>query len=161
VLRSWASEDLEGIGTRETYSGWAHLLRGDSVAARAAFDSAVVKLTAMERATPEEWWRHAARGMALACLGRRAEALREAHWIEMSDVYRNDHFSGVWAIDWRAAILLWSGEVDSALALYDRSLAGPGGNTVRALAYDFRLDPFRHDPRVQALLVKYATPKTP
>ena len=159
VLRTWASEDLEGIGTREIYSGWAHFLRGDSAAARAAFDSAVVKLTAMERATPDDWSLHGARGIALAYIGRRAEALREAHWIEMSDVYLHDRFVGVWAIDSRAVILLWAGEVDSAVAQYDRLVSGPGGNSARGLAYDFRLGPFRHDPRFQALLRKYATPE--
>jgi len=45
--------------------------------------------------------------------------------------------------------------VDSAVAQYDRLVSGPGGNSARGLAYDFRLGPFRHDPRFQALLRKY------
>jgi hypothetical protein len=119
----------------------------------------VVKLTAMERANPDDWSLHGARGIALACLGRRAEALREAHWIEMSDVYRHDRFVGVWAADWRAVILLWAGEMDSALAQYDRLLSGPGGYTVRGLHDDFRVVPFLQDPRFRPLLRKYANPE--
>ena len=60
--------------------GWtaqAQSLRGDTAAARLYYDSVVVLLTAEERANPDDRGPHGVRGLALAALGRSAEALRE------------------------------------------------------------------------------------
>jgi serine/threonine-protein kinase len=58
------------------YAGWAHELRGDGAAARAAFNAALVVLDSVMQALPDDWRVHAARGLALASLGRRDEAVR-------------------------------------------------------------------------------------
>jgi TolB-like protein/Flp pilus assembly protein TadD len=138
------------------YHAWAHLLRGEPAAARAAFDSARVVLDSTERALPDDWRVHAARGQALAGLGRRADALREAQWLAESSTYRSDRLYGTKVAEERAQILARAGETDAALQEIERLLAGPSWLSVSLLRLDPRWDPIRGDPRFQALLVKYS-----
>jgi hypothetical protein len=51
------------------------------------------------------------------------------------------------------------GEVDAALAEIGRLLAQPSLLSVGELRLSPAYDPIRHDPRFQALLVKYARPE--
>ena len=137
------------------YAAWAHELRGDDVAAHAAFDSARLLLDSVLAALPDDWRVHAARGLALAGLGRRQEALREARWLQQSVVYRDDAFTGRYVAEERARILAPAGEVDAALDEIEQLLAGPGFLSVHKLRLDPRWDPIREHPRFQALLAKY------
>jgi serine/threonine-protein kinase len=137
------------------HAAWAHQLRGDDVAAHAAFDSARVLLDSVLAALPDDWRVHAARGMALAGLGRRQEALREARWLQQSVVYREDPYSSRRVAEERARILAQAGAVDAALDEIEQLLAGPGYLSVHMLRLDPRWDPIREHPRFQALLVKY------
>jgi serine/threonine-protein kinase len=137
------------------YAAWAHELRGDDVAAQAAFDSAGLLLDSVLAALPDDWRVHAARGLALAGLGRRQEALREARWFEQSVVYREDAYDSRFVAEERARILAQAGEVDAALDEIDQILAGPGWLSVHTLRLDPRWDPIREHPRFQALLAKY------
>jgi serine/threonine-protein kinase len=141
------------------YAAWAHQLRGDGVAARAAFDSARALLDSMVAVLPDDWRVHAARGLALAGLGRREEAWGEARWLQRSKIYREDALDGVLPAEDRARILAAIGDVDAALAEIERLLAGPSWLSVQVLRLDPRWDPIRSDPRFEALLVKYAEPK--
>lgn len=131
------------------------ILRRDTAAARAAFDAAASSLTLAERQHPGDWTVHGHRGLALAGLGRRMEALQEADWLERSDAYRNDRYdSGPAQV--RARILVRVGEADAALAEIERLLSGPSLLSVGELRLSPEYDPIRQDPRFQALLVKYA-----
>jgi eukaryotic-like serine/threonine-protein kinase len=142
------------------YAAWAHQLRGDGLAAWTAFDSARVVLDSVVALLPDDWRGHAARGLALAGLGRQREAQREARWLEHSKTYREDAFLAKWLGEDRARILAGIGDVDAALAEIERLLAGPCFDlSVHTLRLDPRWDPIRNDPRFQALLVKYADPK--
>ncbi len=144
-----------------TYAAMAHLLRGDSSAARAAFETMASELQSLERTQPDDYRVHGSLGIALAYLGRRTEALREAQWLERSDAYREDRFiPGEVARTSRASILVRLGDADSALAELDRLLALPGYETVHTLVRSPYLRPIRHDPRFQALLAKYADHET-
>jgi hypothetical protein len=58
----------------------------------------------------------------------------------------------------RAIILIWLGMNDAALAELERVLARPSSLSVNELRISPLVDPIRHDPRFQALLVKYANP---
>ncbi len=142
------------------YAAWAHQLRGDRVAARASFDSARTFLDSVMQDLPDEWTVHAARGLALAGLGRREEALREARWLEQSAVYREDAFFGPIVAVNRAWILAQAGAADTALEEIEPLLTGPSvfvtGPTLRL---DPRWDPIRDHPRFQALLEQYADPQ--
>jgi len=138
------------------YAAWAHQLRGDRPAARAAFDSAWVLLDSVVVELPDDWRVHAARSLALAGLGRRAEALREAGWLHQSVVYREDSFEGPVLAEDRARILAQAGEADAALDEIERLLAQPSWLSVNTLRLDPLWDPIRDHPRFRALLAQYA-----
>jgi serine/threonine-protein kinase len=138
------------------YAGWAHQMRGDDVAARAAFDSALVLLDSVVAILPSDWRVHASRGLALAGLGRRQDALMEASWLRESAFYREDLLHGNFAVVAGAQILAQVGETDGALAEIEHVLARPSDESVHTIRLDPRYDPIRDDPRFQALLEQYA-----
>ena len=138
------------------YAAWAHQLRGDHAAARAAFDSARVRLDSAVGELPEDWRVHAARGLALAGLGRRDEVRREAGWLQQSVIYRGDAVEGPLVAEARARILAQAGDAEAALDEIERLLAGPSWLSVHTLRLDPRWDPIREHPRFKALLAKYA-----
>ena len=135
----------------------AYILRGDTAAARAAYDTAAAILDSRERAHPEDVGVHANRGAVLAWLGRRPEALREARWVQESDAYRQDRDVAMGV----AMILMRVGEIDSALPHIERALAGPSTTTAPYLRLATDWDPIRNDPRFRALMAKYANPELP
>ena len=92
---------------------------------------------------------------ALAGLGRRQEALREARWLEQSVVYREDAFDSRYVAEVRAHILAQAAEADAALDEIEQLLAGPGFLSVHRLRLDPRWDPLRDHPRFQTLLERY------
>jgi serine/threonine-protein kinase len=141
------------------YAGWAHQLRGDDVAVRAAFASARTLLDSVLAVLPDDWRVHAARGLALAGLGQRSGARREAAWLEASGIYRSDAYEGAAPAGARARILAGIGDADAALDEIERLLAGPSSLSVHDLHLDPRWDPIRDDPRFQALLKKYDPPQ--
>ena len=137
------------------HAAWAHRLRGDGPAARAAFDSARILLDSVMRELPDDWRVHAARGLALAGLGRRDEALREARWLRQSLIYREDAFAGPLLAEDRARILAQAGESGAALDEIERLLARPSFLSVHTLRLDPLWDPIRDHPRFKALLTQY------
>jgi len=139
------------------YAAWAHRLRGDQAAARAAFDSARVRLDSRLREFPDDGEAHYARGMALAGLGRRGEALREARWLQQSVIYREDAIGGPAFAESRALILAQIGDADAACDEIGRLLAEPSDVTVHGLRLYPLWDPIREHPRFKALLAKYGS----
>jgi hypothetical protein len=140
----------------DAYAAWAYRMRGDESAARTAFTSALVALGAISDAGHRGWLVHAERGLALAALGRRAEALPEVQWLEHTEVFRNDAFEGASVANSCALILAQLGEVDAALDRIERLLSVPSELSVHSLRLDPRWDPIRDHPRFKALLAKYA-----
>jgi len=132
----------------------AYLIRGDSVTAHAFYDTAAAILDSRARAHPHDV-DHRTRGAVLAWLGRRAEALREARWLERSDEYRQDRDLALGV----GEILMRVGEVDSALPHIERSLSGPSSTTAPMLRLYPDWDSFWSDPRFRALMAKYADPE--
>jgi len=100
---------------------------------------------------------YAARGLALAGLGRRDEAQREARWLQRSEVYRGSTFSRPVLAESRALILAQAGDAEAALDEIERLLAGPSWLNVHRLRLDPRWDPIRKHPRFKALLAKYGS----
>jgi serine/threonine-protein kinase len=161
VLRANADLDgndlrLDDVQTRGLYVAWAHQLRGDHAAARAAFDSARVRLNAELVKFPDDWRLHSARGMALAGLGSRGEARAEAQWLQQSVVYREDHFDGPRAAEDRARILAQIGDAEAALDEITRLLAEPSWLSAHRLRLDPRWDPIRGHPRFKELVARYS-----
>ena len=137
------------------YAAWAHQLRGDRPAARAAFDTARALLDSVTREDPNDRRVRAALGLVLAGLGRGDDALREARWLRHSVVYREDAYEGPYVALDRAQILAQAGEADAALDEINRLLTKPSVFSVHLLRLDPLWDPIREHPRFKALLAKY------
>jgi serine/threonine-protein kinase len=136
------------------YAAWAYQLRAEPAAARGAFASALARSDSLLRFHADEWPVHVARGFALAGLGRRDEARREARWLQETIIYRTDAIDGSdLAVD-RAQILAAAGENDAALDEIERLLSAPSQLSGPLLRLDPRWDAIRDVPRFQALLAK-------
>jgi len=140
------------------YEGFAHRLKGDEGAARRSFESSRALLDSVSAEFPGDWRVHATRGLCLAILGIRREALAEADWLERSAIYREDAYLGPRLVAARGLILAHAGDTGGAVRDVERVLAGPGWLSAHTLRMDPRWDTIRDDPRFQALLVKYAEP---
>ena len=133
------------------YSAWAHRLAGDQPAARAAFDSARGLLDARLAELPDDWRVHAARGLALAGLGRREGALQEVRRLAESAGNADGYFRAQLSED-RARILAQIGDAGAALDEIDRLLEAPSTLTLQVLRTDPIWDPIRDDPRFRRLV---------
>jgi len=140
---------------RVLYAAWAHRLRADHPAMVAAFDSARVLLDSVVKELEGDWRVHAARGMALAGLGRKDGALQEARWLQQSVIYRDDAFDRPVLAEDRGRILAQVGETEAALDEIHRLLTAPSLFSVHSLRLDPLWDPIRDHPRFKALLAKY------
>jgi eukaryotic-like serine/threonine-protein kinase len=139
---------------RPLYTAWAHQLRDDAPAARRAFDHARLLLESVPPDREIDYRIHGARGLALAGLGRREEAVAEARRLEESFIHEG--WLGMIPRLLRAWILAQSEEAEAALDEIERLLAEPSFLTVHWLRLDPRWDPIRDHPRFQALLDEYA-----
>jgi serine/threonine-protein kinase len=158
-LESIRPDVLEGQASflpKSLYAAWAHQLRGDEAAARLAFAAARERLESVPGDLQGDRRVRAARGLALAGLGRREEAQGEARWLEQSVIYRGDAYFGLWLAQDRALILAQAGEAEAALDEIERLLAGPSHVSVHTLRLDPRWDPIRDHPRFHALLAAHA-----
>jgi serine/threonine protein kinase len=134
----------------------AHELRGDQAAARAAYDSALALADSGVRTYRDDFSVHVARGLALAGLGRRAEALDEVR-----KVRENFLFKDVWVRE----TMLWGisqvhatlGDANATVGTLEEILSQRyAGLTIHVLRLDPAYDRVREHPRFQALLRKYA-----
>jgi serine/threonine-protein kinase len=137
------------------YAGWAHQLRGDRVAAQKAFRGALALLDPALRDIPEDARLHGARGLALAGLGSRADARREAERVAVGQSFGVEGPRR----EYSAMIFANTGAVKEALGEIEALLSGPSRTSVHNLRIDPRWNPIRNEPRFQTLLVKYAEPK--
>jgi len=141
---------------RALFVGWGHRMRGDRSAAHAAFDLARELMDSVVRERPEDAGVHAARGLALAGLGNRDEALREACWLEQSALYRKDAWFGSNLALSRARILAQAGDAQEALAEIDWLLSRPSELSIHTLRLDPLFDPVRNYPGYMALITKHS-----
>jgi tetratricopeptide (TPR) repeat protein len=134
------------------WAGWAHQLRRDQNAARAAFATALSHLDSVVLSFPNDWRVRAARGLALAGLERREAALAEAEWLANSLAYRHDEFDGpTLLMPARARILAQAGEANMAIEELQRLVARPSWITSHVLRLEPIWDPIRADPRFARL----------
>jgi TolB-like protein/Tfp pilus assembly protein PilF len=146
-------QSVTGYTPVQLWAAWAHELRGDQVAARAAFDSALVVLDSAIRKYPEDWPLRAGRGFALAGLRRRSEALAEVRWLQECWIYRKDAYLRSSVSANIAKILTRAGETTAALERVEQLIAErPAGISVEFLRLDPIWDPIREHPRFRAIL---------
>jgi tetratricopeptide (TPR) repeat protein len=136
------------------WAAWAHQLRGDSAAARRAFGGALGQLDSALRVLPGDGRARVSRGLALAGLGRRAEAQRIAD--DMRELSQKVPAAAGISGEPRARILAQAGFTDAALLILEQSMAGVKSYlSGPMLRLDPRWDPIRREPRFQALVRRY------
>jgi tetratricopeptide (TPR) repeat protein len=127
-------------------------LRGDARRMRVYADSARLALEAQLRAEPDDWQRHAILGVALAYLGRKADAIREGRrGVALMPISRDAYF-GPYSQLQLARIYLLTGEPELALDQLEPLLRIPFYISPGWLRIDPTFDPVRKHPRFQRLV---------
>ncbi len=139
-------------------AGWAivqaqtYALRGDHAHARAFADSAQMAFEEQLRATPQDPQLHALRGLALAYLGRKDEAIREGlKGIELNPLSK-DAFGGPYIQLQLVRTYILTGEPEKALDQLEPLLKIPYHLSPGWLKIDPTFDPLRKNPRFQRLV---------
>jgi TolB-like protein/tetratricopeptide (TPR) repeat protein len=134
----------------------AHELRGDTAAARAAWERALGTIDSALVKWPLDWPVHGARGLALARLGRRAEALEEVGSLRTNFIYRKDRFLRPFVSLAIARTLAALGDAGPAVEELGSVMSEhENGLTVHVLRKDPSWDRIRSDPRFTALLAEH------
>ena len=127
-------------------------LRGNPAQTRVYADSARLTLEEQLRATPEDGQRHIFRGLALAYLGRKAEAIAEGRrGVGLLPISR-DAYVGAYLQHQLARIYLLAGEPEQALDQLEGLLKIPYYLSSGWLRIDPTFDPLRKHPRFQKLV---------
>ena len=136
-----------GIVRAQTY--W---LRKDPAKARVYADSAQLAMAEHLRATPDNDQRHVLRGLALAYLGRKAEAIQEGErGVAIMPVGR-DAFGGAYDQHQLMRIYLLVGEPEKALDQLESLLKIPYYLSPGWLKIDPTFAPLRGNPRFERLI---------
>jgi serine/threonine-protein kinase len=136
-----------GLALAETYA-----LRGDSARARVYADSARVAFAERSRATPQDAQLHALHGVALAYLGRTAEAIQEGERGLALLPIRKDAFSGAYNQHQLVRIYLLVGEPEQALDRLEPLLKIPYYLSPGWLKIDPTFTSLRGNPRFEQLV---------
>jgi DNA-binding SARP family transcriptional activator/TolB-like protein len=131
----------------------AHLyqFRGNRRRAIIYADSARLALEAQTRAAPEDGQRHLLLGLALAYLGRNADAVREGlRGVELMPLTRDGYFGPYYQLQ-LVRIYLLTGEADKALDQLEPLLKVPFYLSPGWLRLDPAFDPVRNHPRFERL----------
>ena len=115
-------------------------------------DSARIALEEQIRAAPDDAQRHVLLGLALAYLGRKAEAVREGQrGVELMPISR-DAYLGPYVQHQLARIYLLVGEPEKALDQLEPLLEMPYYLSPGWLRIDPTFDPLRNNPRFRKLV---------
>jgi TolB-like protein/Flp pilus assembly protein TadD len=126
--------------------------RGDSARMRVWADTAEREFAAQLRTAPDDGQRHAFHGLALAYLGRRAEAIAEGlRGVALLPVER-DAVGGPYQVHVLARIYLLVGERDKALDLIEGLLARPYYLSAAWLRIDPTFASLKGNPRFEKLI---------
>jgi tetratricopeptide (TPR) repeat protein len=129
---------------------------GEIERARAHYETARSMLEAELEQAPDDARLHSSLGLALAGLGREAEAKSEGERaVELLPVSKDALFGSYMAID-LADIYTRVGEYDAAVDQLEYVLSIPAEISVPLLRIDPRWDPLRDHPGFQRLLEKGA-----
>ena len=128
-----------------------HWLRKDPEKAKVYADSAQLAIAEQLRGTPDDGQRHVIRGLALAYLGQKAEAIAEGErGVALLPVSR-DAFTGAYNQHQLVRIYLLVGEPEKALDQLEPLLKIPYYLSPGWLKIDPTFDPLRGKPRFERL----------
>jgi tetratricopeptide (TPR) repeat protein len=132
-------------------------LRGDKLAARAAFINAREEVGQMVRDQPDYAAALCALGVVDAALGNNKDAIREGERaVELMPVGKSS-LEGAMLVQYMAVIYAWTGETDRAIARLAEASKLPGSQvTYGHLRLNPLWDPLRGDPRFQAIVASLA-----
>ena len=127
-------------------------LRGDKARARAFADTALTELTEQLKQAPSDPQRHLFSGLALAYLGRKADAIREGtRGAELAPLSR-DQTNGAYGQHQLIRILLLVGEPEKALDLLEQLLKIPYTLSPDWLRIDPTFAQLKGNPRFERIL---------
>jgi TolB-like protein/tetratricopeptide (TPR) repeat protein/predicted Ser/Thr protein kinase len=127
-------------------------LRGDRVRAAVFADSARIALEEQSRAAPDDAQRHVFLGLALAYMGRKADAVREGErGVELLPISR-DASNGPYIQHQLMRIYLLVGEPEKAMDQLEPLLRVPYYLSPGWLRIDPTFDPLRSNPRFRKLV---------
>jgi tetratricopeptide (TPR) repeat protein len=136
-----------GLALAETYA-----LRGDQVRARAFADTARQEFEQVLKTTPDDAQSHGLLGVALAHMGRKADAIREGeHGVALAPISR-DAYGGPYNQLQLVRIYILAGEQDKAIDTLEPLLKIPFYVSTGWLKVDPTFDPLRKNPRFQKLV---------
>jgi serine/threonine-protein kinase len=127
-------------------------IMGDTRLARAYGDSARIALEEQLRAAPEDAQLHVLYGVALAYVGRKAEAIREGERAVAVRGISSDGVNGPYMEHQLARIYTMVGEPEKAVARLEQLLRVPYYLSPAWLRVDPTFDPLREHPRFRKLV---------
>ena len=136
-----------GIVRAQTY-----YVRGDRTQTRIYADSSRLGMEATLRATPDDPQQHAFLGLALAYLGRKAEAVKEGERAVALAPASKDGYIGPYLQHLLVRIYALVGEPEMALDRLEPLLKMPYYLSPGWLKIDPAFDPLRKNPRFQKLV---------
>jgi tetratricopeptide (TPR) repeat protein len=140
--------DRGGWGVVRAQTYW----RKDPAKAKVYADSAQLALAEQLRATPDDGQRHVIRGLALAYLGRKAEAIAEGErGVALLPVSR-DSYAGAYLQHQLVRIYVLVGEPEKALDRLEPLLKIPYTLSPGWLKIDPNFNPLRGNPRFERLV---------
>ena len=151
VLRLTASQFDNRRGTWASVLAQVYALRGDRARTRAYADSARTVLEEDLRITPDGPQLHVFRGLMLAYLGRKEEAIREGLRAAELNPISKDGFGGPYIEFQLIRIYLAVGEPERALDRLEPLLRIPYPLSPGWLRIDPTFDPVRSNPRFKKL----------
>jgi serine/threonine-protein kinase len=129
-----------------------HHLRGEAKKARAYADTARREFAKQVEATPDDDQQHVLLGLALAQLGRKAEAIREGQRAVQLLPLSQDARAGAYTQHQLARIYILVGEPEKALDQLEPLLKLPYYLSPGWLSIDPTFEPLRGNPRFERLL---------
>jgi serine/threonine protein kinase/tetratricopeptide (TPR) repeat protein len=152
-------------GSRDFWLGVVARLKGDAVAARAAFMRARADLEEEIRVHPDDLGLLSRLGLIDAALGRKEEAMREGRRaLELVPIAQEAMFGScpneVCVTRSFAMICAWAGERELALEQLEAVTKIPGGPSYGELRLDPMWDPLRGDPRFEEIVASLAPKET-